>query len=139
MQCLIGYQVALTGQLVAGPAGSSGNSFPAGSSQIPFATNPDPKPANVSTGDVQVNVSAQSYAALAGVGAGGAVTQGTLLFFRCNSPMQLRTTTYNSGGNVQAVEVVNGLKIVEFDQGAYLVLLEVIGSGPVEYFVSGPQ
>ena len=37
-----------------------------------------------------------------------------------------------------AVEPVNGTKIVEYDPGAYLVLVEVEGSGTVEYLVAGP-
>ena len=86
-----------------------------------------------------LTVNNPSFAALPGVGAGGVVTQGTFLFIRTLGTMQVRTTTYNAGGNVTAVEVINGIKAVEFDPGAYLVLLEVQGSGQVEYFASGPQ
>ena len=72
--------------------------FPAGSTTIPFSTNPDPKPASASTGDQVVNVNNPSFAALPGVGAGGVVTQGTFLFIRTLGTMQVRTTTYNAGG-----------------------------------------
>jgi hypothetical protein len=132
-------QLSCTGTLVAGPGSSTDGTFPAGSTTIPFATNPDPKPASASTGDQVVNVNNPSFAALPGVGAGGVVTQGTFLFIRTLGTMQVRTTTYNVNGNVQAVEVINGFKAVEFDPGAYLVMLEVLGNGQVEYFVSGPQ
>jgi hypothetical protein len=134
-----GNQLSFTGQLICGPGSSSDSTFPAGSTSIPFATNPDPKPASVSTGDQIVTVNNPSFAALPGIGSGGVVTQGTFLFIRTIGTMQVRTTTYNVAGNVVAVEVINGMKAVEYDPGAYLVLLEVQGSGQVEYFVSGPQ
>ncbi len=132
-------QLSFTGQLIAGPGSSTDGTFPAGSTSIPFATNPDPKPASVSTGDMVVTVNNPTFAALPGVGASGTVTQGTFMFLRTLGTMMVRTTTYNISGNIQAVEVINGLKAVEFDPGAYLVLLEVQGSGQVEFFVSGPQ
>ena len=132
-------QLSFTGTLVCGPGTSTDGTFPAGSTAVPFSTNPDPKPASASTGDQVVNVNNPSFAALPGIGAGGVVTQGTFLFIRTLGTMQVRTTTYDLGGNVQAVEVINGVKAVEFDPGAYLVLLEVRGSGQIEYFVSGPQ
>ena len=132
-------QHSFTGTLVCGPGASTDGTFPAGSTTIPFSTNPDPKPASVSTGDMVLTVNNPSFAALPGVGSGGVVQQGTFLFIRTLGTMQVRTTTYNVGGNVQAIEVINGIKAVEFDPGAYLVMLEVLGSGAVEYFVSGPQ
>lgn len=132
--CLTGYQIILTGQLVAAPASSGDNPFPAGSTIIPFVTNPNPKPVNVSTGDMQTTVNSGTFVTIV-----TGVTQGTILFLRTASTMQVRTTTYNVSGNVVAVEVVNGLKLVEYDPGAYLVSLEVLGAGAIEYFVGGPQ
>jgi hypothetical protein len=133
-----GYQITFSDVLTVGPAQSSDCTFPAGASLIPFATNPNPKFVAVSTGDMQAALNNLTFTALPGVGAGGVVTQGTFLYFRCNAALQVRTTTFNSGGNVVAVEVVNGLKVVEYDPGAYLVLLEVLGQGQVEYLVAGP-
>lgn len=132
-------QLTFTGQLVCAPASSSDGGIPVGSTLIPFQTNPNPKPASASTGDMVVNVNNVSFAPLPGIGAGGVVTQGTFMYIRSQSTMTIRTTTYNIAGNVQAVETINGMKVVEFDPNAYLVLLEAQGSGQLEYFVSGPQ
>lgn len=112
---------------------------PAGSTTIPYATSPAPKRVAVSTGDMQASVASPSaFVALPGVGGAGPVQEGTFLFLRTNCAMSIRTTTYNLAGNVLAVEVINGLKVIEPDPSAYLVLLEAMGTGIVEYLVAGP-
>lgn len=128
-------QISFTGQLTCGPATSTEDTFPSGASFIPYATNPDPKPVQVNTGDMVANVSTDSFVALAGLGANQAVTQCTFLYLRSNTPMQVRTTDLN--GN-KAVETIKGLKVVEYDPNTYIVLIEVLGSGVVEYLAAGP-
>ena len=115
--------------------------MPAGATLIPFQTNPNPKVASASTGDMTITVdSPSSYVALPGIAASNSnVTQGTFLALVTDGPVLVRTTTYNAGGNVIAVEPVLGLKVVEYDPNAYLVLVEVQGAANVEYFASGPQ
>ena len=135
-----GNQLICQGVVACAPASSGDGGPPRGSTNIPFQTTPDPKDATVSTGDMSCNVnSPSSYTTLPGVGALGPVTQGTFLSLFTEGPMLVRTTTYNAGGNVIAVEPVSGMKIVEYDPAAYLVLVEVQGTGPVEYFASGTQ
>ena len=133
-------QLSCTGTILLGPSSASEGGVPAGSTSIPFQTNPNPKNAAACTGDQVISVSSPgSYVALPGVAASNSnVTQGTFLFIRTTNLMMVRTTTYNVSGNVVAVEPVNGTKIVEYDPGAYLVLVEVEGSGTVEYLVAGP-
>jgi hypothetical protein len=131
-------QLLFQGSLVCGPAGSGEGGVPGGSTVIPYQTNPNPKCLAVSTGDMVAQVSSPgSYQQLRGVGDN--VTQATFLAMLTTAAMSVRVTTYNPAGNVQAVEVINGLKVSEFDPGAYLVKLEVMGTGTVEFFAGGPQ
>jgi hypothetical protein len=131
-------QLVFQGSLICGPASSGEGGVPGGSTVIPYQTNQNPKCLAVTTGDVVVNVdSPGAYVALPGVGSN--VTQGTFLFMITSGTMTVRVTTYSAGGNVQAVETVNGLKVSEYDPTAYLVLLEAMGSGVVEFFAGGPQ
>lgn len=127
-------QVSFTGTLSVAPASSGEGSIPAGASLIPYATNPDPKCLALSTGDQVANVSSpDSYVTLPL----GSITQVTFLFLRTAGTMSVRTTTNGVGS--PAVEVVNGMKVIEYDPGSYLTLLEVEGVGVVEYLAAGPM
>lgn len=132
-------QVTLSGQLVASPASVSDSGFPSGVTSVAFNLFPAKKPINVDTGVMRPIVnSPASFVTLPGVGAGGPVTQGTTLYLRSSTPMQIRTTTaVPSAADVVAIETISGLKIVEYDAAHYLKLLEIQGSGPIEYYVSG--
>jgi hypothetical protein len=69
---------------------------------------------------------------------GNAVTKATFLYLKSDAPLDVRLTTDDgSGGDVVAVVPVEGLCLLEFSSSKHLKLLEVQGSGRLEYFVSG--
>jgi hypothetical protein len=94
---------------------------------------------NAATGILSYQVNAPSvYQTLEGVGVGRTVTRGNFLYFKCNTQLSLRLTTDDGvGGSVVSVVPVYGLVVLEIDDAKYLKLLEVLGSGLVEYLVSG--
>lgn len=131
-------QLQFAGQLVTGPA-SSDTTFPGGVSNIPLLTNPSPRPYNVTTGDQAVMVnSPSSFVTLPGIGGTVGVTQATFLLMRVNVPMQIRLTF--SGDATPKVFYVGGLfGPLETDPSKPITLVEVQGSGTVEYLATGNQ
>jgi len=130
--------IVLSGTLVKGPLGAGDCAFPAGTTTIPFSSYPIQKNAAASFSAAKQVDSPSAFAALDGVGTSETVTQGNFLFLRTTSPFQLRLTTKaDSGPDVVAVIPVQGLAIIEFPTGNYLLLLEAKGSGTIEYVVSG--
>lgn len=126
--------VSMLGNLAVAPAGSGEGGVPGGATTIPYQTNPNPKSVAVSTGDQVTNVAtaADVFVTLSM----GGVTQGSFLFVIVSGTMTIRTT---QGGNTPAVEIISGMKVVEYDPGSPLTLLEASGSGVVEYLVTGPE
>jgi len=124
----------MLGNLAVAPASSGEGGVPGGATSIPYQTNPNPKCVSVSTGD-QVATVATSAAAYVTLSMGG-VTQGTFLFLIVTGTMTIRTT---QGEAPPAVEVICGMKVVEYDPGSPLTKLEASGSGVVEYLIAGPQ
>ena len=99
------------------------------------------KPYAKATGIIENTVATGGvYQALPGVGADPAITKANTLYFFSDSPVLLRLTTDDgAGGSVVAVVPVDGLFVSEFQDSKFLKLVEVNGSGGIEYFVSGNQ
>jgi hypothetical protein len=131
-------QLQFSGQLVAGPAMVSDSFFPSGTSTIQLSTAPSPKQYAVDTGPQRPLVnSPSSFQTLSGIGAGQTVTMASFLYFKSLTPVQLRLTY--SGDATPKVRYTNGNVIEEFDPAHPLTLLEIMGSGQVEYWACGLQ
>lgn len=129
----------LQGTLRAGPSSSScSGSFPSGLVNVTFESSPARKSTPVSCYHVRAVNSPASYAALAGIGTNETVTQALILYLKTSGPMLVRITTEETPDDVVSVIPVDGLMILEFQAARYLKLVEVQGSGTVEYFAGGP-
>lgn len=133
-------QLKVEGSLIAGPV-SATDVFPAGVLIHPLSTAQNPKGFQVATGVLTRNLnSAAVFLAFPELGGSASVTRATFMYLRTDSPMTLRLTTDDGlGGNVVAVVPVQGLHIAEYPDNKFLKLLEVMGSGKIEYFISGQQ
>ena len=129
----------MIGTLTCDSSGVEDECFPSAATVVPIQTTPNPKQLGCSTGVMTLLISSvASYVQLPGIGDAG-VQQGTFLYVRTSTSMNVRTTTYNALGNVVAVEPVSGFKIVEYDPDFYLTKVEIEGSGTIEYLVAGPE
>jgi hypothetical protein len=128
------------GDIEVRPQQVSETSFPGGRADIILRLTPSPKPENVHTGVQLRDVNTLVYVVLSGLGSSDSVTQANFLYVRTNAPMLLRLT-FEDGASPDIVSVVpiNGVYILEVDQNRYLKLLEVLGQGKIEWFVSGLQ
>lgn len=124
----------LQGSIVSGP--SSDCSLPGATVNLTFEETPS---AAMSAYGSKTVASPSSYVTLPGLGTGSLVTQGTVLYIRTRDNMKFRLTMYDSGGDVTSVVYLQGPALWRFPASNYLKLLEVQGSGTVEYFVAGPQ
>ena len=133
-------QLKVEGNLVAGPV-SATDTFPAAVFTAPFATAQNPKGFQVATGILTRRLqSPLAFLALPELGGSAAVTRGTFHYMRSDSPVDVRLTTDDgSGGNVVAVVPLQGLSLREYPDNKYLKLIEVMGTGTLEYFVCGQQ
>lgn len=133
-------QLKVEGSLIAGPP-SATDVFPAGVLVHPLSTAQSPKGFQVATGVLTRNLSsALAYLAFPELGTNAAVTRANFLYIRTDSPMLVRMTTDDgSGGNVVSVVPIHGLGLWEFQDAKYLKLLEVQGSGKIEYLLCGQQ
>lgn len=131
--------VQLQGRLTLGPSSPvTDTTFPGGSTAIQFSLRPSQKQAPLSTGAMVRSVSSpSSYVQLDGVGTGETITQANTLFVHTTIPMLLRLTTYSGSGDVVSVIPIDGVFIAEFDKSKYLKLVEIQGSGIVEWLISG--
>lgn len=128
----------LSGALTAGPATGSG--FPAASFTVPLALIAGASSSfQVASGVLtQLYASPAAFVALGGVGPTAAVTQGQFLYLKCDAASVLRITTDDGSGGTAVVEVpVHGLVLIEFPALRPLELLEIKGTGKVEYLVCG--
>jgi hypothetical protein len=131
--------VNINGTLISGPPVASDSSFPSGVTNIVFGTQPPQKSANVQTQNVRQVNSPTAFVSLDGVGVGETLTQGNTFYARVQSPMQLRFTFDSTPTPIVSVIPVQGLYIFEADPSHPIILVEVMGSGTIEYFVSGNQ
>lgn len=136
--------LTVTGTLLEGPVAAQDGQFPAATSSTPFSLNTgaQPKPVGVSTGIKLRSVNSPSaFVALSGVGATDDVTQADTVYMRVQSGgFQFRVTFHNPAGpNIVSVLPASGLFVFEPDAGSgyYVTLLEVQGSGQIEYYASG--
>lgn len=119
---------------------SDAGTLPTTAQTVPFQLSPDPKPWNVQDGvNFRSINSSSSFVTLSGVGATDTVTNATFLYLRTNFSATVQLTMNKLGGGSPLVEQiqVNGLLQIEFPQGGELTLLQIEGSGNVEWFVSG--
>lgn len=129
---------SLSAQLVAGPQSGTDTNFPGAVTNIPFNFNPPVKSYNVDTGAKYANInSPAAFVALVDLGPTGAVTQGLTLYVRTVVPMQLRITY--QGDVTKYVRYIAGAVIEEVDPTHPIVLLEVQGSGQIEWWAAGNQ
>jgi hypothetical protein len=130
----------LTGSVSGGPESSSGATFPAATFAAVLALRESSgKSFGCGTGVVRRTVnSPAAYLTLDGVGETATVTQGDFLYFKSDGLMLLRLTQDDGAGSttVQVVPV-HGLVVLEFPSSRALELLEVQGTGQIEYLVTG--
>lgn len=133
-------QAVLTAQLVTGPATSGDAGFPTGVANFTFGLNPPQKSYEVDAGKVAKFNSPSAFVVLSGIGATEAVTQARLLYLRVIVPVEIRLTFQDPGGgaDIVSVEPLEGVKLAEYPANGYLKLLEIKGSGSVEYYAAGP-
>ena len=131
-------QITVAATLIAAPAQSTDQQFPSGTTTIPFVTTPSPKTYNVDTGrnTAQVN-SPSSFVALQGLGANGPVTQAHTVYIRTSVPMNVRLTY--QGGSALGPLPIQGVFFLEVPPATPLTLVEIEGSGTVEYYFAGNQ
>lgn len=132
--------VAINGTLISGPPTASDSSFPAGITNIVFGTNPAQKPAPVQTGaQVRQLNSPTAFVPLDGVGVGETLIEGNTFYMRMQSPIKLRITFKETPLDIVSVIYPKGLLIIEVDEQHPILLIEAMGVGTIEYFVSGNQ
>lgn len=134
-------QIKLDGSLSIGPVSSGDNAFPASTSLVQFASFPNPKPSLVDSGfTVRQMASPSAFVQLFGVGEDDAVTQADTLYFKCQQKMRVRVTFADTPDDLESELVVVGTLVLESDQSTnYIKKLEVKGTGPIEYLVSGQR
>jgi len=133
--------LVLTGSIVLGPVGAGDCSFPGSTTNVPFSSFPQQKPAGVSIRHAKAINSPSVFVALDGVGPTGSVTQANFVYMRSTSPMKYRLTQadFNGGPDIVSIVETQGLLINEFPTSGYVKLLEAQGVGTVEYIASGNQ
>jgi len=135
--------LVLAGSIVVGPAVVSETAFPGAVSTVQLDTTPDQKNSACNSGVKNRTINTpNAFITLSGVGPTDDVTQGDTLYFRSRSPVSVRLTFNNPlvpMSPTVSVIPVNGTLILEAPQSQYLTLLEVQGSGQIEYLVSGQQ
>lgn len=136
----MGLVVQIDGTLTTGPSAAGDPTFPGSSGEVALTLAPAQKPAVASTGFMRrVVASPGVYVVLDGPGSGTSDTlaQGNFLYLRTSAAMLVRMTYENGVTDIEAIVPVKGLAIIEIDESKYLRLLEVQGSGTVEWLVSG--
>lgn len=133
-------QIQIGGQIVAGPPGGSSPCRDRSVLNVALALKGGAgcKSFAVATGFLQLNLTAVTYQTLPGIGAVPGVTQADTLYLFSGSPILVRMTIFQSGGDIVSVVPVDGLLIHEFPASSgYLKLLEAQGTATLEYFASG--
>lgn len=131
--------VTLSGTVTVGPATSSGYGSPAAVNTVAFATSPTPKPATVYASETRNINSPSAYVEMSGIGPDSAVTRANFLYLKTSATMKVRLTMVDSPADLVAEEWILGLRNMEFPDDHALALLEVQGTGSVEYIASGTQ
>jgi FtsP/CotA-like multicopper oxidase with cupredoxin domain len=135
-------QTKLDATLTSGPATAcETGSFPSAALTASLQLTPNPKNWLKATGILsnQVAVVSPTWQQLDGVGSTSTVTEGTLLYFRSSSAVQLRITQATTGGDTTTVHSIGGLFMWEFPSAEPLTLLEVQGTATIEYFIQGDK
>jgi hypothetical protein len=135
-------QLTLDGTVTSGPGTTAAPGVtPASTDTIPLSTLQTPKGWNVISGPNSRNLATAygTYVTLSGIGATAEVTQGTFVYMRSSSPVQVRLTQANLAGGGDLVSVVQfqGAFVTECPDSGYLKLLEASGTTTLEWMVSG--
>ena len=132
--------INLSGAINVGPADVSDTTFPTGVNVVSLALRSGERK-NAAVNDKGArSLTAAVFTDLRCVGPGEAVTKGTFLYVRSSTAMQIRMTTDDgTGGNVVAIVPIYGPMVIEFDETKFLKLLEGLGTGVIEYLVSGAE
>lgn len=130
-------QTRFNATLVAGPTASAECVFPGMTATLPIDLTPNPKSWQVATGVLtrRVSVVAPAWLELDGIGSGHTVSEAHFIYIRSDAPILVRTTQ----GIVAASHTVQGIFLIEAPESAPIVLLEVQGSGTIEYFAQGQR
>ena len=126
-------QVNLAGILSVG-TDTSKSVFPAAETTIPLIATTSDYAVSSPAGLMSI-VSLSTFVPIQGVGTNGPVTRGLFLYLKTDAEMVLRVTTQTT--SAAQVLPINGLVILEFQPDDALTLLEIKGSGRVEYLVAG--
>jgi hypothetical protein len=131
--------VRVSATLAADPPSTGDSSFPSSSTTIPFGLTGgiNGKQAAAQTGaQSRLIASPSAFVELDGVGVNNTVPKGDTHYLRTSVVMSVRLTFLDLS---TAVIPVKGVLLIEYDPANPLTLLEVKGSGQVEWFVSGPS
>lgn len=130
-------QIAVSGSLTGNPVQGSG--FPSATFSASLGLLNGNKLFTNATGVLQrVLASAAAFVPLAAIGAGGDVPSADFFYLRSTSSITLRITQGDgSGGTTVQTTQVQGLFLLEAPTNKLITLVEVQGTGPIEYFASG--
>lgn len=135
--------ILVEGSVIVG-AGSCGECSAEPSVKFELGTCPNPKPSAYHyEGRIPVS-SPSAFVTLPGVGASSPnVTRGDFLYLRTSvsSGMKVRITTLDPEGGADIVSIIpfTGGLLMEFPAAGAYKLVELKGSGTVDYVVSGMQ
>lgn len=132
-------QLKVEGSFVASPPTVTDATFPGAVFNAKLQLLPSPKQSSVWSGDVKNLNSPSAYVTLSGLGPSDNVTRANTFYIRCTSPIYVRYTTVALPDPIVAEIPVQGLCILEFPDANAATLIEVKGTGFLEYFVSGNQ
>lgn len=130
--------VSLQGALIGGPGGAGG--FPASMFNTPISLSSGAKLFGNATGVLTRTVASPgAFLALGSIGANADVPKANTLYLRADGDLDLRITQDDgTGGSTVIVVPIRGLFLMETPTAKQITLLEVRGSGLLEYFASGP-
>lgn len=128
--------VTISGTLIAGPPSASDSAFPSGVTNILFGTPQKPAPVQTGAQVRQLN-SPVAFVPLDGVGVGETLIEGNTFYARTQSPMKLRITYKETPVDVVSVIYPKGTFVHEVDEQHPILLIEAMGVGTIEYYVSG--
>lgn len=129
--------VSISGSLTGGPGSSGG--FPASTFNTPISLATGSKLFQHATGVLtRIISSPAAFVALSAVGAANDVPKADTLYLRADADVDLRITQDDgAGGSTVLTLPVRGLFVMETPTNKMITLLEVQGSGKLEYFASG--
>ena len=130
-------QISVSGSLTGNP--NQGGTFPSATFAATLGLLNGDKLFNAATGVLQRTVnSAAAFVPLSAIGASADVESADFLYIRSDSSFSVRITQGDGAGGttIQTVQV-QGLFILEAPTNKLITLVEVQGTGTIEYLASG--